>query len=269
MHASTNWKSLRHNLMQQLKKKNRPGLLVSVRSADEALAALAGGADVIDVKEPKHGSLGAADRSTVADVVRAVAEGAPVSAAAGELLEIDCGKRQPMPEGVSLFKIGLAGCRAAGNWRSHWRNAVEAHAAPNGNPFQQAVAVAYADWRSAGAPDPREVLRLATGVGSPALLVDTWDKTSGSLFDHWNASEMREFVNEVQSLRLMIVLAGSLIGDSITKAAQLRPDVIAVRTAACDSGRNGPVSNERVRAVRHAISIASGQLSVAAILRNR
>ena len=33
-------------------------LLVSVRSADEAEAAIAGGADVIDVKEPSHGPLG-------------------------------------------------------------------------------------------------------------------------------------------------------------------------------------------------------------------
>ena len=33
-------------------------LLVSVRSADEAEVALEGGADIIDVKEPLHGSLG-------------------------------------------------------------------------------------------------------------------------------------------------------------------------------------------------------------------
>ena len=35
-----------------------PGLLVSVRSAAEAATALAGGADLIDVKEPSRGPLG-------------------------------------------------------------------------------------------------------------------------------------------------------------------------------------------------------------------
>jgi len=35
-----------------------PGLLVSVRSADEVDDALAGGADLIDVKEPSRGALG-------------------------------------------------------------------------------------------------------------------------------------------------------------------------------------------------------------------
>ena len=34
-----------------------PGLLVSVRSADEVEAALAGGASLIDVKEPRKGRL--------------------------------------------------------------------------------------------------------------------------------------------------------------------------------------------------------------------
>ena len=37
-----------------------PQLLVSVRSAEEARAALEGGAALIDVKEPSRGSLGSA-----------------------------------------------------------------------------------------------------------------------------------------------------------------------------------------------------------------
>ena len=59
-------------------------LLVSVRSAAEAEAALAGGAALIDVKEPDRGALGRADDAVIADVVRAVAGRAPVSAAASQ-----------------------------------------------------------------------------------------------------------------------------------------------------------------------------------------
>ena len=40
-------------------------LLVSVRNGQEAEAALAGGAHVIDVKEPARGSLGRADETTL------------------------------------------------------------------------------------------------------------------------------------------------------------------------------------------------------------
>src|SRR5688572_22177610 len=95
--------------------RSSPGLLVSVRSAEEAVAALAGGADVIDVKEPNRGPLGAADPQTIAEIVRVVRGRVPVTAAAGELL--DAGERgatrpvESLLSGVSLFKIGLRGCR--------------------------------------------------------------------------------------------------------------------------------------------------------------
>src|SRR3954454_23697054 len=101
--------------MTMLKLSNEtPGLLVSVRSAAEALAALAGGADVIDVKEPNRGSLGAADDDTIAAVVEAVAGRAFVSAAFGELVELSASsngdRRRALVAGVSLFKVGLAQC---------------------------------------------------------------------------------------------------------------------------------------------------------------
>ena len=49
-------------------------LLVSVRSAEEAEAALAGGAHLIDIKEPTRGALGHADATTIADIVHVVDE---------------------------------------------------------------------------------------------------------------------------------------------------------------------------------------------------
>src|SRR5438552_1913494 len=61
-----------------------PGLLVSVRSADEVKAALAGGADLIDVKEPAKGPLAPAEAEVVAAVIDKVGGRVPVSAALGE-----------------------------------------------------------------------------------------------------------------------------------------------------------------------------------------
>ncbi|MFN5908775.1 MAG: (5-formylfuran-3-yl)methyl phosphate synthase, partial [Planctomyces sp.] len=68
-------------------------LLVSVRSPDEAVVAAAGGADIIDVKEPHHGSLGRPSARTAGDIRTRLTEhcGAqvspPLSCALGELLE--------------------------------------------------------------------------------------------------------------------------------------------------------------------------------------
>ena len=57
-------------------------LLVSVRNAAEAETALAGGATVIDVKEPSRGSLGRVDDATLAEVMRRGGR-RPISAGVG------------------------------------------------------------------------------------------------------------------------------------------------------------------------------------------
>jgi uncharacterized protein (UPF0264 family) len=235
-----------------------PKLLVSVRGAAEALDALAGGADVIDVKEPKRGSLGAADVSTIAEVVRAVKGRAAVTAALGELTELVSGGSEfhpaTVPDGVSRVKIGLAGCRANPDWICAWRNAIASALANGRASASQAVAVVYADWEAAHAPAPIEVLNAAIQARCPALLVDTWDKSAGSLFDHWPAMELRSFIDDVHSHGIRLVLAGSLSGAAVGEAARLRPDLIAVRTAACDGGRDGTISRERVRGLKQYIA---------------
>jgi len=58
-------------------------LLVSVRDAIDASAALAGGADIIDAKEPASGALGAVDLATFQHIVAAVANARLVTAALG------------------------------------------------------------------------------------------------------------------------------------------------------------------------------------------
>jgi uncharacterized protein (UPF0264 family) len=237
---------------------NEPGLLVSVRSAEEALAAIGGGAHVIDVKEPNRGSLGAADRGALVDIVHAVADRAVVTAAIGELMDLIESDVPPLPAGISLFKIGFAGCASMDDWPAFWRTASES-LWPAGDAMHHAVAVVYADWRTAHSPEPREVLRAAVVAACPALLVDTWDKSAGGLFDHWPERDLKSFVRAAQDQGLLVVLAGSLVGDSVPRAASMRPNVIAVRTAACEGGRTGTVTRQRVAALR--ASIASGTKS--------
>ena len=89
-------------------------LLVSVRSATEALSALAGGAAIIDVKEPSRGPLGRADDMVIRAVLAAAADRVPVSAACGELIE----PQTPAPHGLAFTKVGLA--KQGLDWREQW-----------------------------------------------------------------------------------------------------------------------------------------------------
>src|SRR5262249_54240116 len=158
-----------------------------VRSVPEALAALEGEADLIDVKEPSRGSLGRADDEKIAAVVAAVARRRPVSAACGELLERAPG--QPGSCSLSYVKWGLAGCALDCPWPSRLEVAARqllAHCQP--------VAVAYADWERARSPSPAEVCAFACDHRWGAFLLDTCEKDGTTLLDHLAPTKIEELV---------------------------------------------------------------------------
>src|SRR5262249_27258839 len=62
-------------------------LLVSVASAAEALAALGGGADVVDAKDPHAGALGAVSAEVLHGIRAAIAGARPLSAALGDAID--------------------------------------------------------------------------------------------------------------------------------------------------------------------------------------
>jgi uncharacterized protein (UPF0264 family) len=222
------------------------GLLVSVRSADEARAALLGGATVIDIKEPGRGPLGRADFATWAMIRSAVAGRVPVSVALGELPEWD-GSEAPGPgrfAGISYRKLGLSG--AGADWSRAWGDLRRAW-----GPGPPWVAVAYADWDRAGSPPPDDVLAVALEADDcVGVLVDTWDKERPSPID---GSWERWFARARGGGRLT-ALAGGLGETAIERLAPLRPDLFAVRGAACEGGdRRAAIDAVRVAALVEAI----------------
>jgi uncharacterized protein (UPF0264 family) len=239
----------------------RPGLLVSVRSAEEACAALAGGADVIDVKEPDQGPLGAADANTIAEIVRTVNGRALVTAAAGEMVDrlkaIDNQSSEPMPQGVSFAKLGLARAALRPRWQFEWERAAHSLRIDGDHAHACPVAVVYADWAAAESPRPEQIHSAAVDIGCRVLLIDTWDKSHGSLMSIWPFDQLCSYVARVRASGLSVVLAGSLDGPNLLAASELRPQLVAVRGAACVDGRGGAVSKDRVALLRRQL-LASG-----------
>ena len=224
-------------------------LLVSVRDADEACAALAGGADLIDIKEPSRGALGAADPQVWREVLAAVNGRAPVSAALGELAELDVASITSATAGLLLVKAGLANCGADNRWFTSLRTLQQAL-----SPTTALVAVAYADAARCGAPDPQQVLQAARDLRLPILLIDTYDKHHGDLWTAMPASELAELIQSAQQDDIRVALAGSLTIETLPPALALAPAWIAVRGAACDAGREGRVSTSRVHQLKALLS---------------
>lgn len=218
------------------------GLLVSVRSGDEARHALAGGADVIDVKEPLLGSLGAAEPRVWDEVLAVVGQAVPVSVALGELRSFS---PVPIPTLIRYAKLGLAGCRELRDWPERWAAALRTL------PLETTpVAVAYADYDEAAAPTADEVFERGRQLGCGGLLLDTFDKTRGGLFDLWSEERVRTWVESARGAGMLVVLAGSLDRTTARRAAQLAPDLIAVRGAVCRASRVGPIDVARIRSLQ-------------------
>src|SRR3954471_19387527 len=87
-------------------------MLASVRSLDEALLAMASGADLIDLKEPSRGALGALDHAAVRICVRAIGGRRPGGATIGDIPSMDPQAVTEAVEcmaatGIDFIKIGI------------------------------------------------------------------------------------------------------------------------------------------------------------------
>jgi (5-formylfuran-3-yl)methyl phosphate synthase len=235
-------------------------LLVSVRSAGEALAARHGGADLIDVKAPRRGSLGRPSDRVIAAVVRALAGCVPVSAALGELIEMGdaaCRHVGAIPMGLSFIKCGLAGLGRRSSWSRRLEQLRESVAGQGMSP--EVVTVAYADWRRAKAPTWQSVADYAIERREGVLLLDTFDKSwraageclrPATLLDWLSEREVYRLAERCRRANVRLALAGSLRLAHIHRLWPAQPTWFAVRGAVCAANqRDGAVHPVKVRAL--------------------
>lgn len=216
-------------------------MLASVTGPDEAEIALAGGADVIDLKDPARGALGRVEPAVVRATIAAMAGRRPVSAVAGDLPMQPDPVRDAVAEmaetGADYVKMGIfpggdpAGCVRA--------------VAPLADRARL-IAVFFAD----DDPDLSLLRNLAEARFAGAML-DTRDKKAGRLLDHMDLIRLRHFVAGCRGAGLIAGLAGSLEPPDIPRLLVLSPDLLGFRGALCgEAGRAGAIDPASVRAVR-------------------
>jgi uncharacterized protein (UPF0264 family) len=228
-------------------------LLVSVRDATEARAAVAGGADIIDAKDPSAGPLGPVAPDQLVAIRRAVRPGRAVTAALGDLPDLSALERlleSLDPGDLGLGKIGLAGNMAPA---ASAVRLLRAARFLESRGVGGLVVVAYADWLAVHAPPPPEVLSQAQLAGAAGVLLDTADKYSGGLLQLWSTTELAAFAARVHGAGMFLALGGGLTIGELPRVLSVGADIIGVRGAACDGGREGRVSMLRVRALRQAL----------------
>jgi uncharacterized protein (UPF0264 family) len=228
-------------------------LLVSVVDAGEASAAAAAGADIVDVKNPAEGSLGAPSPAVIADVRAAVPGELPVSAAIGDMPNLPgtaaLAALGAARSGATFVKVGLWGVTTE-------RDAVALLCSVRDGvanvPGVVVVAAAYADaQRVAPAPLAPELLpRVARAARVGACLLDTAVKDGRGLLEWLPPDALASLVDDPQALGQQVALAGALTAEDLPVIRDTAADIVGVRSAACGDGRrSAPLDAARVGAL--------------------
>ncbi len=224
-------------------------VLISIRSLEELQPALEGKADIIDLKNPNEGSLGAAVPSFIKKVKK-LALNNSVSAAIGDMPNLPgtaalaaLGAAQ---SGADYVKVGLFGVTNEEEGIKLMTEVVNAVKEYNSDVI--VVGAGYADSRSFGGVDPLKIPNIVKSAGAEIAMLDTAVKDGRRLFDFLNLKELKNFVDNAHNQNLLVALAGSLRTEDLSIIKQLGADIVGFRGAVCSNNdrRKGIVTTDRV-----------------------
>jgi len=227
------------------------GLLISVRSIEEAQMAIRSGVLWLDLKEPLLGSLGRPSMKIIGELASfQIPKAVQVSVAGGELSEWDRGLEAELAAMLPshfYLKLALANCKDI-RWDQTAARISEMLSRPS-----QLILVYYADAANARSPQWEQVCQCAVSIGSDYVLIDTYKKSAGGLLDHCTIEELREMIRWAKELPLGVALAGSLRLDQLESLSRVGAKWLGVRGAVCtDSQRTSSMCQKRLK---HALSL--------------
>jgi uncharacterized protein (UPF0264 family) len=229
-------------------------MLASVRDLHEARIVLDAGVDLIDLKQPADGALGALAPQIIRDVVEFVAGRVTTSATAGNI-EPDAALLQHAmariaATGVDIVKAGLFPHGWASGSPLDYAGVRRCLAGLEALSGTQRIAVMFADL----AP-PLDLVDAVADAGFDGVMVDTALKQGRSLCDAATPEWLAAFVARARGRGLLCGLAGSLRLAHVDRLAPLAPDYLGFRGALCEQAeRGGRLDPEAVTRIRQRLT---------------
>lgn len=222
--------------------------LASVQSKQEAVALLPCLPDILDMKQPATGALGALPVEQVAEIVEFVNGRCLTSATVGDLpmqADIIGPALEAMNQsGVDYLKIGLFADDSVQGCLHQLQPYLTAINTP-------VIAVLFADQQL-----NLSLVDLIKQVGFAGVMVDTAEKNGRSLRDHWSESRLEEFVTQARSQDLLCGLAGALRIEDIASLKPLSADYLGFRSALCpERQRNNELQPELAKEIQRQLQV--------------
>jgi len=231
-------------------------LLVSPKNVEEAKSAVEGGADIIDVKNPKEGSLGANFPWVIKEIREIVPKNIPLSATIGDFCfkpgTASLAALGAVTAGADYIKIGLYDIKTK-------NEAIEmvysvSRSIKEYDQDKKVVIAAYSDFERIGSISPLLLPEICKDYNVDVVMVDTGIKDGRSTLEFMSIDTIKTFINDSHSNGFEVAIAGSLNEDDIVKLTMFGPDIIGVRGIVCGGDRNADIDKNLVKALKESVS---------------
>lgn len=210
-------------------------LMVSVQNLDEAMHALKGGADIVDVKNLQEALVGSANPWVIEQVRDAIPEPHHASVTLGVV---------PNQIGTVAMAVYAAGRMGATSVKVGFMQTEYDHAVKTLRASKQAlegtdtklIGSLFADNPLYDGLEARHMVELGRDGSCDGWLIDTLTKDGRNLFDFMSETELREMVFESKQEGMSTALSGHLRIDDLDELARINPDIVGVRGAVCAKG---------------------------------
>ena len=226
-------------------------LMVSVQDLPEAQEAVAGGADIVDVKNLREMVVGSNFPPVIREVRNAFPKPFHVSVTLGVV-----------PNQAGTVAMAVYGAAALGatsvkvgfiesDYETALRILRESRRALEGFDTKLITAT-FADSHLYHGIDPTLVVRLGKESRSDGMLIDTLVKDGRNLFDFLGEHALKELVLEAKEAGMSTALSGALKVENLHTLVRINPDIVGVRGAVCTRGdrEKGNVDASAVAALR-------------------
>ncbi len=223
-------------------------LLVSPINLEEARSAMNGGADIIDVKNPKEGSLGANFPWVIKSVSDAVNSNTPISATIGDFNykpgTASLAALGAAVSGADFIKVGLFDIQTKEQALEMAQRVVKS--VKNYDSSKKVVISGYADYKRINSIPVSELPPICKEAGADVVMMDTGIKDGRSTFEFMTNEELSDFTAAAREHGLLSAIAGSINFDDIDALNQIDPDIIGIRGCVCGGDRNSVIQQKLV-----------------------
>lgn len=214
-------------------------LLVSVRSVEEAIIALEAGVDIIDLKDPENGALGALDLVLSTQIMHQIQQHninnsddflpVNVSATVGEhhfdMESLINSILERALINIDIIKVAISTFERISNWQNHF----DMQKISDVKPDIKLVAVFFADQKI-----DLIQLEILKKLGFYGAMLDTSAKHQ-NLFEICTIPHLQMFTQYCQKNALKSGLAGSLKPQHIERLTAIGPSYIGFRGGVCEA----------------------------------